>query len=318
MILSDCDAKLNVSHKFCFSFVHTVELLKTVYDSGCRHFDTAEVYGNPDPNKHNEVVLGKFLNTVPRASFSVATKYYPRGDNHSYEIIKDHLKQSLQRLGLEQVDLYYAHRVPSIEFGKSFAETAKRLQEEGLIKEVGLSEVSGKWLKEIYPICPISAVQQEWSLLTRNLEEELVPVCKELDVAVVAYSPLSRNLLVQKVETAPNDWRGNQPRYSAENLAKNNAAYDQVHAIASKLDCTAAQLCLAWLLAQAEKLRVSVVPIAGTTKKDRAVENFGAINVDLAGKLEEADWKILDGLADGVVGDRYASIGMTIEAQVGK
>lgn len=166
-----------------------LQLLKAVYDLGCRHFDTAEVYAAGD--KHNETILGEFFRTVSaRDSFTVATKYYPKGgdDDYEYDAVKRSLLASLQRLQLDYVDLYYAHRVLTLEGGLKFAATAKRLKEEGLIKEVGLSEVSGKWLKEIHTKgCPIDAVQQEWSLLTRNLEEELVPVCKEFGIPIVAY-----------------------------------------------------------------------------------------------------------------------------------
>jgi aryl-alcohol dehydrogenase-like predicted oxidoreductase len=166
-----------------------LKLLQGVYDAGCRHFDTAEVYATGD--KYNESILGEFFKTVPRDSFSVATKYYPRQDDptvYEYDNVKKSLLASLSRLQLDYVDLYYAHRVLTLDGGLKFASTAKRLKEEGLIKEIGLSEVSGKWLKEIHTKgCPIDAVQQEWSLLTRGLEGELVPVCKELGIPIVAY-----------------------------------------------------------------------------------------------------------------------------------
>lgn len=123
-----------------------------------------------------------------------------------YDTIKAHLQASINRLGLEHVDLYCAHRVISLEKGLAFAicEGWQKLQDEGLIKEVGFSEVSGKWLRQIYTEgCPIAAVQQEWSLLTRNLETELVPVCQQLGVTIVVYSPLARNVLVQKWRRLP-------------------------------------------------------------------------------------------------------------------
>jgi aryl-alcohol dehydrogenase-like predicted oxidoreductase len=144
-----------------------MELFKTVYDEGLRHFDTAEIYAAGD--LYNEAVLGEFLATVPRDSFSVATKFWPGKDDYSYDTVKPSLEASLKRLGLDYVDLYYAHRVTSLEGALDFCRTAKRLQEEGLIKEIGLSEVGGEWLRKCYAIVPIAAVQQEWSLVTRNL-----------------------------------------------------------------------------------------------------------------------------------------------------
>lgn len=164
-----------------------LHLLKSVYDDGCRVFDTAERY--EQGGKYNESIVGEYLKTVPRDSYSIVTKYWPIPDDdvYTYETVKISLLASLQRLQMDYVDLYFAHRVLSLEGGLIFAETAKRLKEEGLVKEIGLSEVNGKWLREIHKVCPIDAVQQEWSLMTRNLEDELVPVCKELGVAIMAY-----------------------------------------------------------------------------------------------------------------------------------
>jgi aryl-alcohol dehydrogenase-like predicted oxidoreductase len=167
-----------------------IKLLQAAYDSGTRHFDTAEVY--QQNGKHNETILGTFFKTLSqheRDSYTVATKYWPAGTEHDYEydVVKERLMQSLQRLQLDYVDLYYAHRVMTLEGGKTFALTAQRLKEEGLIKAIGLSEVSGKWLEQINNVYPIDAIQQEWSLMTRSLEEELVPVCKKLGIVIVAY-----------------------------------------------------------------------------------------------------------------------------------
>jgi len=289
-----------------------MNLLRTVYDAGCRHFDSAEVYATSD--KHNEAVLGQFFQTVPRDSYSIATKYWPQGDDkYEYDAVKKSLLKSLERLQLTYVDLYYAHRVMSLEGGLKFAATAKRLKEEGLIKEVGLSEVSGKWLKQINAICPIDAVQQEWSLLTRNLEEELVPVCKELDVTIVAYSPLARNLLATKLDAPPSDWRASLPRYSQENLEVNRKIQSTVEQLARKYKCSAAQLSLAWLFHKAQELGVSVVPIPGSTKLQHATSNLEATKI----AVSDNDCRELEKLADQVAGARatesYVSIG--IEAQ---
>ena len=279
-----------------------LELLQQVYDAGCRHYDTAEVYATKE--KYNESILGTFFQTVPRDSFSVATKFWPQGEtgNYDYETVKKSLTASLKRLQLDYVDLYYAHRVYSLEGGKEFARTALRLKEEGLIKGIGLSEVSGKWLKEIYTeVGPVDAVQQEWSLMTRNLEEELVPVCKELDVDIVAYSPLSRNLLAAKVEAPPEDWRGTLPRYSKENLEKNIKIHDTVQGIAAKYEgANAAQLSLAWLFHKATELGVTVIPIPGSTKIKNAVGNCGSTKIEIS----DEDCKSLESVADMVAGLR--------------
>lgn len=288
------------------------QLLQAVYDANCRHFDTAEVYATKE--KHNEDVLGAFFQTVPRDSFTVATKYWPQDDGkYDYDRVKASLKASIARLKVDYVDLYYAHRVMSLEGGLEFGRTAKRLQQEGLIKEVGLSEVSGAWLRQIHNVCPIAAVQQEWSLMTRSLEEELVPVCRELGVAIVAYSPLARNLLAAQSQAPPADWRANQPRYKAENFAQNQKAAAVVHDMATKYQCSAAQLSLAWLFHKATALGVKVVPIPGSTKLHHATSNLGACKVNIAPE----DMGILETLAANVAGERgnewYMSA--TIESQ---
>jgi aryl-alcohol dehydrogenase-like predicted oxidoreductase len=293
--------------------VAALKLLQAVYDAGCRHFDTAELYATKE--KHNEDILGEFFKTVPRDSFTVATKYWPQDGQYDYARVKSSLQASLKRLQLDYVDLYYAHRVTSLEGGLEFGATAKRLKEEGLIKEVGLSEVNGAWLRKIHAVTPIAAVQQEWSLMTRNLETELVPACAELGVTIVAYSPLARNMLATTVP-APDDWRSSLPRYAAENLAGNHKVTAQVHALADKYEATAAQLSLAWLFHKAAALGVSVVPIPGSTKLAHATGNLGATKI----RISDADLVVLEGLAADVAGDRATEdyMGMSIEGQAEK
>ena len=289
-----------------------VELLQTVYDAGCRHFDTAEVY-RAENGLYNEEVLGKFFSKVPRDSFSVATKYLPQiHDNKTdYDTIKEALVASLKRLQVEYVDLYYCHRMTDLEGALEFAASAKRLQEEGLVREIGLSEIGPEWLRKVHEtVVPIAAIQQEWSLLTRNLEEELVPMCKELDIAIVAYSPLARNLLATRVEETPQDWRSTNPRYFKENLEKNAKIVDTMDQLAEKYKCTKAQLALAWLYKKADSLGVSVIPIPGTTKVERAVSNIGSTRVEIT---DEGDVATLEALAEQVAGARgtesYISMG---------
>ena len=150
-------------------------------------------------------------------------------------------------------------------------------------------------------------------MLTRTLEDELVPVCKANDITIVAYSPLCRNLLVQKQEKPPADWRADLPRY--KNMAQNKKFADQVHDMAASLECTPANVCLAWLLQKAAAMGVSVVPIPGTTKPERAVGNIKSLDV----VLSEENMTVLDEMAKDVVGDRYTDAfmgnNMSIESQ---
>ena len=298
-----------------------IELLQGVYDAGCRHFDTAEIYktGNPfadsDADIYNETVVGKFLVKVPRDSFTVATKYMPFKFDGSceYEAVKKSLTASLTRLGLDYVDMYYCHRVPSKEAALQFAESAKKLMEEGLIKACGISEICSAWLRDAHAVCPVTAVQQEWSLLTRNAEDDLIPCCAELGITVVCYSPLARNLLATKVDKPPTDWRATLPRYTEEALATNAALYAEVEALAKAKDSSAAALSLAWLFHRAKAMGVRAVPIPGTTKLTHAQSNISAAQLTLT----DEEVSTLETLADRVAGARgdeqYVSIG--IEAQ---
>ncbi|KAJ8599410.1 hypothetical protein CTAYLR_007977 [Chrysophaeum taylorii] len=303
-----------------------IELFKCVYDNGCRHFDTAEIYKTGDPLKDapedewNEKQLGLFLRTVPRESFTVATKFMPYKYEAKcdYETVKGALLNSLERLGLEYADLYYCHRIPSLEAALEFTASCKKLQEEGLIKHIGLSEIIGAWLRKCYEVAKIAAVQQEWSLLTRNHEAELIPVCKELDVAVVAYSPLGRNLLTGVVTEPPTDWRGKLPRYSPENIQKNVDLIKEVEGIAASHDCTAAQLSLAWLFHKAKQYGVNVIPIPGTTKQKHAISNIEAAKV----KIADNEMAPLEAIAERVAGERgdedYTGYGIEAQLAQGK
>jgi aryl-alcohol dehydrogenase-like predicted oxidoreductase len=293
-----------------------MELLRAVYDTGCRHFDTAEAYRTGD--LYNETVLGRFFRTISdRDSFTVATKYLPQahGDKNDYGTVKVALEASLDRLGLDHVDLYYCHRITDLEGALEFVRSARRLGEEGLLREVGLSEISPEWLRRVHTEAgPIDALQQEWSLLTRNLEDELVPTCRELGIPIVAYSPLARKLLASRVEVAPTDWRQDLPRYQAENLKQNNRILTIIEGIAVKYGCTPAQLALAWLFKKAQALGVSVVPIPGTTRIDRALSNIASTRIDIE---DEADRKRLEELAGMVAGERGTEsyLKMGFEAQ---
>lgn len=301
------------------------DLFKGVYDAGCRHFDTAEVYKSgllnappSDDTVYNETQLGRFLATVPRNSFTVATKYMTlaHGNQSDYESVRGALLASLSRLGLEYVDLYYSHRVLSCEDGEEFAGSVKRLISEGLVKNLGLSEVPADWLRRAHAVHPVCCVQQEWSLLTRNLEESLVPTCRELGVGIVAYSPLARNLLTLP-ETRPEDARRQSvPRFSEANFEQNKRMLKDVQDLASQHGVSPAQLSIAWLRRKAEDLGVGCVPIPGTTRLAHAQDNIASARISLTGP----DMALLEGVAARTAGarenDQYLSITMEREAKL--
>jgi len=184
---------------------------------------------------------------------------------------------------------------------ESWVKIMSDLVKKGKVKHIGLSEVPPAWLRKAHTIHPITAIQQEWSLLTRNLEAELVPTCKELGIGIVAYSPLARNLLSDPEKPA-SDWRGSIPRFSAENFAENKKHIAVVKKIAESKGKTAAQLSLAWLYHQAKAMGVTVVPIPGTTKFPHAKDNLDAVSIDISDE-EAAELAKLAELVAGARGD---------------
>jgi aryl-alcohol dehydrogenase-like predicted oxidoreductase len=277
-----------------------VALLRGAYDAGYRHFDTAEVYATKE--KHNEKQLGAFLRTVPRDSFTVATKFMPSAhkDKCDLQTVQGAVDVSLERLGLNSIDLYYCHRMPpDLEKAKEWMLSMKEIVASRKVKHVGLSEVGPTWLPIMHAIHPVACVQQEWSLFTRNLENTMIPIYRELGIGVVAYSPLARNLLTNPTQV-PTDWRAANPRYSGENFKHNQSLVKKISLMASERKLSAAQLSLAWLYCKAKELGVSMVPIPGTTKLKNASDNAGAIGIDLS----QNEMRELEKLGTSVAGDR--------------
>jgi len=281
-----------------------VELLKGVHNLGYTHFDTAEVYRSKDPPQSNEELISAFLKTLPRESFTVATKFFPgiHEGNCDADTVTESFNASLERLGVGYVDLYYLHRMPQGEEQLvSWMKAAKSLVEAGKVKHLGLSEASPEQIRKAHAIHPIAAIQQEWSLVTRDLcESKIVPVCKELNIGLVAYSPLARNLLCTVEGEAPDDWRSGHPRYQGENWEKNKQLAAKVSALAEAKGKTGAQLSMAWLYHQAKAMGVAMVPIPGTTKLKHATDNMGGADLELA----DDDMKALAELGALVAGAR--------------
>jgi len=285
-----------------------VELLKAAYDMGYRHFDTAELYKTE--TKWNEEQLGNFLKTVPRDSYTVATKFWPdsHGESFDLECVMGAVDASLKRLGLDYVDLYYSHRPPkTLELAEQWMRSIKEVVATGKVKHVGLSEYSPEWTRKCHAIHPIAAMQIEWSLLTRKpVEEILLSCCKELKIAIVAYSPLARNLLtgVATVPESATDFRAHiSDRHSAENLKRNQELVQQIEELAKKRGASAAQLSLAWLYYKAKELGLDVMAIPGTTKIANAKTNIDGVSI----ALTKEDAAVLEELGAKVAGDRYSA-----------
>jgi aryl-alcohol dehydrogenase-like predicted oxidoreductase len=211
---------------------------------------------------------------------------------------------SLRRLGVDHIDLYYVHRVdPKIPIEDTVGAMAE-LVRQGKVGHLGLSEAAPATIRRAHQVHPITALQVEYSLWSRDPEDELLPTLRELGIGLVAYSPLGRGFLAGRFKTlddlAPDDWRRTSPRFQGENLEKNLALANRVHELAAEKNCTASQLALAWVLAQG----ADVVPIPGTSSVARLEENLAAADL----RLTSADLARLDAIAPrGVAaGARYA------------
>ncbi|KAK4255325.1 hypothetical protein QN277_008337 [Acacia crassicarpa] len=260
-----------------------VSIIKDAFTRGITFFDTSDVYG---PHT-NEVLVGKALKELPRGEVQVATKFglvISKAGNAivkgTSEYVRLCCESSLQRLGVEYIDLYYQHRVDiSVPIEVTMGEL-KKLVEEGKIKYIGLSEASPDTIRRAHAIHPITAVQLEWSLWTRDIEEEIVPLCRELGIGIVPYSPLGHGFFGGKavIESVP---AGSSlpllPKFKGENLEKNKNIYFKIEKLAQKHECTPAQLALSWILHQGE----DVVPIPGTTKTKNLDTNIGSFKVKL-------------------------------------
>jgi aryl-alcohol dehydrogenase-like predicted oxidoreductase len=255
---------------------------------GVNFLDTADVYG---PFK-NEELVGKAIRdrrdkVVLATKFGILRSSDPayRGVNGRPEYVKTACDASLRRLGVNHIDLYYQHRVdPTIPIEETVGAMAE-LVRAGKVRYLGLSEAGPQTIRRAHRIHPISALQSEYSLWTRDPEAEIIPTLRELGIGFVAYCPLGRGFLTGRVrryeDLAPNDYRRVSPRFQGENFAKNLELVERIGEIAGRKRVTAGQLALAWVLAQGR----SIVPIPGTTRRNHLEENIAAPDV----KLMESD-----------------------------
>jgi aryl-alcohol dehydrogenase-like predicted oxidoreductase len=285
--------------------------LHRALDLGVTHLDTADMYGLG----HNEELIGRTLGGR-RDEFVLATKFANRVNDEGRHWVdssatwaKEACEASLKRLGTDHIDLYYMHRRnPQTPIEETVAAMAS-LKEEGKIRHIGLSEVAPATLRTAHAVHPIAAVQMEYSLFTRFVEDEMLATCRELGVALVAYSPVGRGFLTGKVsspdELAPDDWRRTVPRFSGENWETNAPLVRALREMAAQIGCTPAQAALAWVLAQGD----FVLPIPGTKRVSYLEENVAAADLTLTpDQLASLEAAIPVG---SVAGDRYPDGAMT-------
>ncbi|TWD82947.1 aryl-alcohol dehydrogenase-like predicted oxidoreductase [Kribbella amoyensis] len=294
------------------------ESIATVHaaiDAGCTFIDTADVYGDGA----NEELVGRAL-AGRRDQAVLATKFgfkraqpsdsMPNVVDGSPEYSRVALDASLRRLGVEHIDLWYLHRRdPNVPIEETVGAMAEAVQA-GKVRYLGLSEVSGDTLRAAHAVHPISAVQSEWSLWTRDPETGILPTLRELGVGFVPFSPLGRGFLTGQIKSPadfePDDMRREMPRFTGENFQKNLDLVEKVRELAAARGVTAGQLALAWLLAQGN----DVAPIPGTKRRKYLAENLGAVDVELTA----AELAALDAAfpPDAVAGDRYNAGGMSM------
>ncbi len=288
-----------------------LDVLRHALDLGVSFWDTSDMYGIG----HNERLLAKVL-AERRNEVTLATKFgIRRGEDGSFlgvcgtpEYVKAACEASLERLGVETIDLYYQHRVDKTVPIEETVGAMAELVREGKVHHLGLSEAGPATLRRAVAVHPIAALQTEYSLWTRHVEAEILPTCRELGIGLVAYSPLGRGFLSGRIQAtealAADDWRRSNPRFQEENLAANLALVAAVGEVAQAKGCTPAQLALAWVLAQGQ----DIVPIPGTRSRTRLGENAAATSL----VLTPADLARIDAVlaAHPVAGPRYPEASM--------
>jgi aryl-alcohol dehydrogenase-like predicted oxidoreductase len=284
----------------------SVATIRRALDLGINFIDTADMYGPFT----NERLVGSAIRGR-RGEVVLATKFgNVRGADGSFlgisgkpDYVRSACEASLGRLGVETIDLYYQHRVdPEVPIEETVGAMA-RLVEEGKVRFLGLSEAAAQTIRRAHAVHPIAALQTEYSLWTRDVEEEVLPACRELGIGFVAYSPLGRGFLTGQFNSPEDLPEGDRrrifPRFQEENFRRNMELVERVRALAVRKGCTPAQLALAWVLARGE----DVVPIPGTKRRKYLEENARAVEIEMtSGELREIDEIARPGAA---AGERY-------------
>jgi aryl-alcohol dehydrogenase-like predicted oxidoreductase len=279
----------------------SVATLRRALDLGVTFLDTADIYGFGV----NEELVGRTI-AGRRDEVFLATKFGITGDplrpetrgiNGSPDYVRSAIDASLRRLGVDHVDLYYPHRMdPGVPVEETVG-AMSALVEAGKVRYLGVSEASAETIRRAHTVHPLTAVQSEWSLFSRDIEESVLPTCRELGIGIVPYSPLGRGLLTGALpaELAADDYRRSLPRFADGNLSANLALVSEIRAVATRYDATPAQVALAWVLAQGN----DVVPIPGTKRRAYLEDNVAALQVELTSEDVESLAKLAP------VGDRY-------------
>jgi aryl-alcohol dehydrogenase-like predicted oxidoreductase len=291
----------------------SIDVIHRALDLDVNFLDTADVYGRGG----NEELVGKAIRGR-RQQVVLATKFGNQRDaagnftgiNGRPEYVHQACEASLKRLGIDAIDLYYQHRVDSNVPIEETVGAMLRLVEEGKVRCLGLSEAAPATIRRAHKTHPISALQTEYSLWSRDPEDELIPLCRDLGITFVAYSPLGRGFLTGKFKSpddlSPGDWRRNHPRFQGENFQRNLDVVRRIEDMAREKSCSPSQLALAWVLAQGEDM----IPIPGSSRRTHLEENLQALEIGFTpDELEQIDEVAPKGVA---AGDRYPEGGMKV------
>ncbi len=292
----------------------SIRVIHRGLDRGLNFLDTADMYGIG----RNEELVGRAVKGN-REQYVIATKFGNvrdpeskgfRGINGKPEYVRAACEASLKRLGVDQIDLYYQHRVDTSTPIEETVTAMAQLVQDGLVRYLGLSEAAPATIRRAHAVHPISALQTEYSLWSRDPEDEILAVCQELGIGFVPYSPLGRGFLTGQIKSAADfpedDFRRYSPRFQGENFEKNLELVSQVEALAAAKGCTPGQLALAWLYAQGADFDPGIVPIPGTKRLSYLDENIDALNVTLS----PTDLAQLESIAPkgAAMGDRYPNM----------
>ncbi len=287
----------------------SIATIHDALDSGITFFDTADTYGMGK----NEELVGRALKRR-RNEAIIATKFGNiRGEDGSFigvngqpEYVKTACNSSLKRLGVDYIDLYYLHRVDTKTPIEDTVGAMAELVREGKVRYIGLSETSANTLRRANAVHPITALQTEYSLWSRDVEREILTTCRDLGIGFVAYSPLGRGFLAGKIkrfeDLTVDDNRRKSPRFQGERFRKNLEVVKELEELAKEKGCKASQLALAWLLSRGN----DIVPIPGTKRRKYLQENIHALDI----KLTKEDMNKMEGIAGNIVGDRYPEMMM--------
>ena len=290
--------------------VESAATIHAALDAGINLLDTGDFYGSG----HNEMLIGRAVAGLDRDSFLLSVKFGGlrdpdggwAGNDTRPEAMRNFLAYSLRRLGTDHVDIYRPARLdPNVPIEETIGAIAEQI-EKGHVRHIGLSEVGAETIRRAHAVHPITDLQIEYSLISRGIEDDILPTCRELGIGITAYGILSRGLISNSLPTTfeTGDFRAHSPRFQGDNLAHNRGLVDTLGEIAQRKSVSVAQLAIAWVLTRGD----DIVPLIGTRRRDRLADSLGSLDVELTADELSAIEEAVP--ADAAAGERYAAASM--------